>query len=173
MMLSPHESLTALKNELSHDDAERRCAAMRKLSQSGRKQSGVTANVILLVVDNNEEVRDLAVEALESSVMPTPNEVHELIQVLRETKDGEIEYWTATMLGRLGVVASGATAVLASCLLDSPYLAARERAAWALSEIGPAARSAMNALRQIGPEDPPRLQRLASSAIQSLVGRAA
>jgi len=173
MMLSPNESLAALNLELTHDDVDRRCSAMRKLAQSGRKQSGVTARVILLVADGNEEIRGWACEALESAIMPMPNEVNDLIQVLRETRDGEIEYWTATMLGRLGVVASGATAVLASCLLDSPCLAARERAAWALSEIGPAARSAMNALRQIGPEDPPRLQRLASSAIQSLVGRAA
>ena len=173
MMLSPHESLAALNFELTHDDADRRCLAMRQLAQSGRKQTGVTARVILLVADGNEETREWACEALESAIMPMPNEVNDLIQVLRETRDGEVEYWTATMLGRLGVVASGATAVLASCLLDSPSLAARERAAWALSEIGPAARSAMNALRQIGPEDPPRLQRLASSAIQSLIGRAA
>jgi len=172
-MLSSHESLDALKFELAHSDVERRCSAIRKIAQTADKQSGVTAAAILLVADRDEETRNWACEALESTIVPMPNEVHGLIELLRETNDGEIEYWAATMLGRLGTVAAGATAVLANCLLDSACLAARERAAWALAEIGPAARSAMNALRQIGPEDPPRLQRLTAAAMQSVVGRAA
>lgn len=172
-MLSSHESTDSLKFELSHHEVKRRCSAVRKLAQGGRNQSGITTAVILLVADQDEETRNWACEALESTVVPLPNEVSGLIELLRDKNDGEIEYWSATMLGRLGTVAAGATAVLANCLLDSPHLAARERAAWALSEIGPAARSAMNALRQVGPEDPPRLQRLAATAIQSVVGRAA
>jgi len=172
-MSSSHESLSAIKSELSHSDTKRRCNAMRKLAQSGSNQAGITASVIRLVADKNEEVCTWASEALESRIVPSPSEIVELIDLLRETKDGEVEYWTATMIGRLGSSASGATAVLANCLLDSPCLAARERAAWALSEIGPLARSAMNALKQIGPEDPPRLQRLAATAIASVVNRAA
>ena len=172
-MLSSHESSDSLFVELSHQDSERRCSAIRKIAQGRRDRSGVTAAVILLVADKDEATRHWACEALEATIVPMPNEVGGLIQLLRDKSDGEIEYWAATMLGRLGTAACGATGVLASCLLDSPYLAARERAAWALSEIGPAARSAMNALRQIGPDDPPRLQRLAATAIQSVVGRAA
>jgi hypothetical protein len=77
------------------------------------------------------------------------------------------------MIGRLGPAAAGATGVLANVLLDSSCLAARERAAWALSQIGPAARSALNSLRQIGSDDPPRLRRLAETAMAAVVGRAA
>jgi hypothetical protein len=172
-MLDAQQPLAALKSELTHSDVRRRCDAVRKVAQGTRDQSGVTASVIRLVADTDEEVRDWACESLESRIVPMPNEVSELIELLRETNDGEIEYWTATMLGRLGMVASSATGVLATCLLDSRCLAARERAAWALSEIGPAARAALNSLLQIGPDDPPRLQRLAASAIQSVVGRAA
>lgn len=172
-MLNAQQPLALLKAELTHNDPRRRCDAVRQLAQGPRDQAGVTASVIHLVVDDNEEIRDWACEALESHVTPMPNEVSELIELLRNTNEGEIEYWTATMIGRLGVVASGATGALANCLLESRCLAARERAAWALSEIGPAARAAVNALLQIGPDDPPRLQRLAASAIQSVVGRAA
>jgi hypothetical protein len=172
-MLSSSESLDAMRSALESTDLLRRRDAICKVAQNSRQQSGLTSAIISLVTDKDEEVRNWACEALETVIVPMPNEVLSLITLLRETNDGEIEYWTATMLGRLGPVAANATAVLASCLLDSRSLAARERAAWALSEIGPAARSAMNALRQIGSDDPPRLQRLAASAIQSLMGRAA
>lgn len=172
-MLSSHESPDSLIFELSHQDSQRRCSAIRKIAQGRRNRSGLTAAVILLVADKDDATRNWACEALETKIVPMPNEMSGLIELLRDKNDGEIEYWAATMLGRLGTMACGAAGVLANCLLDSPYLAARERAAWALSEIGPGARSAMNALRQIGPDDPPRLQRLAATAIQSVVGRAA
>ncbi len=172
-MVSSHESFDTLKSELVSQNPEHRCSAIRKIAQSGRHLTGITAAVILLVADKDEETRNWAFEALETAITPLPNEISGLIDLLRDKSDGEIEYWSATMLGRLGPVAGSATAVLANCLLDSACLAARERAAWALSEIGPAAGSAMNALRQIGPEDPPRLQRLAASAIESVVRRAA
>jgi len=172
MSITP-DSLDAIKIDLAHEDTKRRCDAVRTVAQSGRLQSGITATVIQLVADKNEEVCMWACEALESRISPSPTEVVELIELLRDAKDGEVAYWTATMIGRLGSNASGATAVLANVLLDSPCLAARERAAWALSEIGPPAKSAMNALKQIGPEDPPRLQRLAAFAIEAVVRRAA
>jgi len=172
-MSSSKESLLAIKSELSQSDVNRRCAAIRSIAQSESAHSGITTTVIRLVSDKNEEVSTWACESLVSRICPLPIEANDLIDLLRETKDGEVEYWAATMLGRLGPVASRATAVLANCLLESPCLAARERAAWALSEIGPPARSAINALKQIGPEDPPRLQRLAAAAIQSVVNRAA
>ncbi len=172
-MSSADSSLTILKSELTHTDPVHRQAALRTIAQGGKRQYGLTALVIALANDPDEETREWACEALESAILPSPNEVNDILKLLRDTRDGEIEYWSATMLGRLGVAASCATAALASCLLDSPCLAARERAAWALSEIGPAARSAINALRQISHDDPPRLQRLAASAIQSVVGRAA
>lgn len=172
-MSSSYESLNALKSELASHDTERRRAAIRQIAQDGSNPFGITAAVILLVADADEETRGWACEALESVIVPAPDEVSGLIELLRDKSDGEIEYWSATMLGRLGAIAGAATPVLANCMLDSRCLAARERAAWALSEIGPPARSAMNALRQIGPEDPPRLQRLAATAIQSVVARAA
>jgi len=163
----------AVLNDLKHADVDRRGAAIYRLVQQRTTVSGATIAVIRLVSDRNEDVSGWACEALESSVVPQAAELGDLIELLRDSKDGEIQYWTATMIGRLGAVGSSATAVLANCLLDSPCLAARERAAWALSEIGPSARSAINALKQIGPEDPPRLQRLAATAIQAVVNRAA
>ncbi len=133
----------------------------------------VTTLAIPLVSDPDDEVSAMASDLLESSLSPDVNELKALITLLRSAKDGEMEYWAATCIGRLGPAAADASASLAQCLLDSSFLAARERAAWALSQIGSGAKQAINALRQIGPEDPPRLQRLAATALQSIVGRAA
>lgn len=172
-MFNAQQPVAVLQTELTHRDPHHRCEAIRKIAQSGKTYVGLTATIIRLVADRDEETRAWACEALESLVVPEPSDLAELTQLLRETNDGDIEYWSATMIGRLGSAAGPATGALANCLLDSACLAARERAAWALSEIGPPARGAVNALLQIGPDDPPRLQRLAASAIQAVARRAA
>lgn len=165
---------STLKDRLGHAQTEVRRAAVRDVARQNTQQTGMTAAVIALVSDKDEQTRYWAAEALDRVVRPEPDEVPVLIDLIRNASDGEVEYWTATMLGRLGSVASRATGVLAAVLLDSSCLAARERAAWALSQIGPAARSSLNALRQIGQDDPPRLRRLAEIAMESLmVSRAA
>jgi HEAT repeat protein len=163
----------SLQDRLSHTSVAVRRAAVRELVESGGPHLGITAAVLALVVDRDDPTRQAACEALDRVIMPAPEELGSLIEIMRSACDGEVEYWTATMLGRLGASAARATGVLASALLDSSCLAARERAAWALTQIGPPARSSLNALRQIGKDDPPRLRRLAETAMQSLSGRAA
>jgi HEAT repeat protein len=170
MPFSSHPLVSSL---LSDTEVEIRRSAIRELLAATSHISGVTAIIVRLVADRDDEVRSAATECLERIVTPSSDEVHDLTQLLRETCDGEVEYWAATMLGRIGRPAERATGALASVLLDSPCLAARERAAWALGQIGPGARAALNALRQINHDDPPRLRRLAETAIHSMNQRAA
>ncbi|WP_372726322.1 hypothetical protein, partial [Novipirellula sp.] len=59
-----------------------------------------------------------------------------------------------------------------SCVLNSMYLPARERAVWALAEIGPAAANAIESLEKTAEAAPPRLKRLAKEAIKT-IGNAA
>jgi len=167
------ETSTSLKDRLTHPVSAVRRAAVRELLHFRPGCGGITAIVLPLVVDPDEQTRHWACESLDRVVKPEVNELTDLIDTLRSTKDGEIEYWTATMIGRLGPSAAAATATLATVLLDSSCLAARERAAWAITQIGPAARSALNSLRQIGNDDPPRLRRLAESALASVSAKAA
>lgn len=173
-MTTPSDSsaLAVLKLALAHSDSARRLAAVKSLADLPTGTS-VASLAIPLVSDPDDQVSAMASDLLESSISPNLNELKDLISLLRSAKDGEMEYWAATCIGRLGPAAADASASLAQCLLDSSFLAARERAAWALSQIGSGAKQAINALRQIGPEDPPRLQRLAATALQSIVGRAA
>ncbi|RPH81274.1 MAG: HEAT repeat domain-containing protein [Planctomycetaceae bacterium] len=166
-------SQTLVFNRLIDTEVVIRRNAIRELLAHSSAITGLTAVVVRLVADRDEAVRATATECLEKIVKPGVEEVTELTTLLRETCDGEVEYWAATMLGRIGFPAERSVGALASVLLDSPCLAARERAAWALGQIGPGARAALNALRQIGHDDPPRLRRLAETAINTMNQRAA
>jgi len=164
---------TSLLCRLGDADVSIRRNAVRELLEQPAWATGLTTALIRLVSDRDEMVRHGATECLERIADPGSDEVADLTRILRETCDGETEYWAATMLGRIGPQADRAVGALASVLLDSSCLAARERAAWALGRIGPAARMALNALRQIGQDDPPRLRRLAEAAVSALSHRAA
>jgi len=171
--MMPQEYSPSIKDRLAHPSTFVRRSAVRELFHFRPACVGLTAAVLPLVVDPDEQTRHWACESLDRVLKPELTELPDLIETLRGTTDGEIEYWTATMIGRLGPDAASATGVLATVLLDSSCLAARERAAWAISQIGPAARSAVNSLRQIGNDDPPRLRRLAESALAVVSGKAA
>lgn len=169
----PQEYSPSIKERLTHPATIVRRSAVRELFHFRIACTGLTSTVLSLVVDPDEQIRHWACESLERVLRPELDELPELIDTLRRTNDGEVEYWAATMIGRLGPDAASATGVLANVLLDSSCLAARERAAWAISQIGPAARSAVNSLRQIGSDDPPRLRRLAETALAVVSGKAA
>lgn len=115
----------------------------------------------------------LAAEALEMLGPPPKSLLPELLKVLESHDDGEVAYWTVTLIGRLGPAAAPATGTLTRILAESPYLPVRERAAWALARIGTAAASAAAALLRAAEGGPPRLSRLATQALESVRGMAA
>ena len=129
---------------------------------------GLSVPVVSLAGSSNDEIRMWSAEALESSIQPDASEVLALMQLLRQADDGEICYWAATMLGRLGPEAAVAADALEQCLRESMYLPARERATWALSQIGPAAAVALDALNEAAATAPPRLQRLATETLEAI-----
>lgn len=138
--------------------------------------TGITVAVVRLSGSSNDEVRRWAAESLESSIIPAVGEVDELAELLYAGHDGEVCYWAATMLGRLGSDvgprARAAVNALETCLSDSLYLPARERSAWALSQIGPPAASAATTLRRTAEDAPPRLKKLVTKALR-VIGEAA
>ena len=60
---------------------------------------------------------------------------------LRLLVDGgeQSAYWAATLLGRLGEEAAAAAGPLGQSLTQSFHASVRQRAAWALQRLGPAA----------------------------------
>lgn len=146
--------------------------ALRQISWQ-ESVTGLTAAVILLAGDRDEEVRMWSAEVLETSIQPDPSEVGTLVEVLETSVGPEVGYWAATMLGRLGESAVAATGALEACLREAAYPPSRERAAWALGQLGPQACSAIPALQRAAQTGPPRLQRIATAAIRSIVGHEA
>lgn len=153
--------------QLKSDSVEDQLQALRQIS-SHDQVAGLAVPVVGLSGSSNDEVRMWAAEALESSVRPEASEVLMLIQQLDAGPDGEICYWAATMLGRLGTEAAMAADALDRCLRESMYLPARERATWALSQIGFRARVAVPSLREAAESAPPRLRQLAGEALRAI-----
>ncbi len=145
---------------------------LQKLSASG-KVTGLSAQIVALAGSSDDDVRTLAADVLESGVAVQSDEIPALVRLLTETNDGEVSYWAATLLGRLGRDAAIAVPSLEHCLSRSLYLPARERAAWALCRIGKAASPAMPTLRSAAIDGPPRLKRLAIEALEAIRGAAA
>lgn len=142
--------------------------ALRQIS-SHELVRGLATEIVKLSGAANDDLRMWAAEAMENSVQASPADVGELISLMEQSPDGEVCYWSATMLGRLGIQAAASLPALENCMLHSEYLAARERAVWAISQIGPAATAAIPTLRKTSRElNHPRLQRMAAEAIRRL-----
>lgn len=157
--------------QLQGDSVEECIAALRQIIQQD-SVTGLALWVVPLAGSLDDDVRIYAAEAMESTIQPTLSEQLRLIQILESAHDSEISYWAATMLGRLGSDAGAAADVLDSCVRQSMFLPARERAAWALSQIGPAASIALPTLREAAETAPSRLKHLAAVAIQRIEGEA-
>ncbi|MDG2220550.1 MAG: HEAT repeat domain-containing protein [Rubripirellula sp.] len=156
--------------QLQGDSVDGCIAALQKIG-SQDSVTGLTVWVVPLAGSPHDEVRIHAAEALESTIRPSVSEQLMLIQLLESNHDSEICYWSATMLGRLGNDAGAAANALEACVRQSMYLPARERAAWALSQIGPAASVALPTLREAAETAPPRLKQLATAAIEQIEGK--
>ena len=111
---------------------------------------------------------DWAHAALESLGPPAANDAAALAKLLSD-EALDVAYWAATLLGRLGEDdGSSCGAVvkpLVTALEHYPESAVRERAAWALGQIGPTAAEALPALQAAAAGTIPRLARLAKDAI--------
>ncbi|MGI9468150.1 MAG: HEAT repeat domain-containing protein, partial [Rubripirellula sp.] len=143
---------------------------LQTLVEIGRHSNvlGVSDLVIRLAGSRDDSVRAAAAQTLESSVQPSQVELPALAALLSDRADGEISYWAATLLGRLGQEAVDATPALCDCLTNSSFLPARERAVWALQNIGAAASDSIPALRAVSEVAPARLQLLCREAISKI-----
>ncbi len=135
--------------------------------------SGYTLACIEMIASPDPEVRSWAAEVLEDSILPDRNELRRLTTRMIASNNGEVCYWVATMLGRMGEEASSAVDALAICARDSRYLPARERSVWALRQIGPASAAAVSVLEEVAEDAPPRLSRMARHAIDAIRSNAA
>lgn len=111
---------------------------------------------------------ELVAEALENCQVPLG--ALQQLQTYLHSNDGDQAYWAATFLGRLRTAANCAQQGLTALALnDAQALAARQRAVWALQQIGPLAPETCRQLRQLESTNDPRLKRLLNALLNQTV----
>jgi HEAT repeat protein len=145
------------------DPNERRQAAETLAQQAEAAQAAAVA-LVRVTGDDDEEVREAAVGALEDLGPPLVEQLGELAALVADP-NADVAYWAVTLLGRLGTEAAAAVPALTAALEPPTAMAVRQRAAWALGNIGAAAAAARPALERAAREPDPRLARLASEAL--------
>ncbi len=160
--------IATLAARLTDSDPAARLAAAEHLAQSGEAAAAAAVPLVTACGDDDDEIREQAVAALEGLGVPPPEAIDDLIPLAAAT-DPLVAYWAITLLGRSGQAAAAAVAAVAERLGAGAAPEVAQRAAWALGKIGPAAVSAKEALRAAAGSADPRLARLAGEAL-ALVG---
>ena len=170
---NPKDAMTAdvqrLTSDLAAADPVTRTQAAEEISRLGSEAAPVAVALVRATGDDTEEVREYAAAALEEMGPPAVEDVGSLAALLSDSA-ADAGYWAATLLGRLEANAAPAVPLLSAAVTGSKDMSVRQRAAWALGQIGPPAGSALDALKQAAASDDPRLARLAQRAIEQISG---
>jgi HEAT repeat protein len=150
------------------DTAEQTAAAM-KLATLGHKAQVAAVALVRTVGIPDEEVLEACTAALEELGPPAADQIRPLAALANDCSS-DVAYWAVTLIGRGGNIASAAVPDLIRVLESDADLPVRERAAWALGEIGPAAQASAPALRTAASSTDARLCRLAAKALEAVGG---
>ena len=156
--------------DLSHSDAKERQRAAEQRARLGPDAVGAAIPLARGSGDESAEVREWCMAALEELGPPAPDDLPGLVELLK-SKQSDVSYWAATLLGRLQGEGAPATEALAGVLSSTRPIAIRHRAAWALGEIGPRAQSAIPVLQEAAQDADPRLARLARQSLERIEGK--
>ena len=159
------QDVSQLMDALGSASAADRLEAPRQLARAGESARGAAVPLVRAMGDEEEEVREWAASALEEMGPPSHDDVPALGELLSSKTASDVRYWAATLLGRAQDARAVEPLIQA---LSSDDLAVRERAAWALGRIGPAARAAIEPLRAAASSDQARLARVASRALEQV-----
>lgn len=160
-------SLETLKMELRDPSVEVRLNAAEALARMGEEARPAAVALVAACGDVDSEVRDWATAALEGMGPPSSDNLKPLIDLLH-IDNPLVAYWAATLLGRLEDAAADAVDALVKSMRESTATEVRQRSAWALGRIGPAAKAAIPALQKAAGDRDPRLSQLAQTAIDQI-----
>lgn len=158
---------SALATQLESADTQSRLRAAESLSRMAEAAAPAAVSLVRACGDTADELREFAVAALEDLGPPPPETIGQLITLV-DHAGPLVAYWAATLLGRAGESAASAVPALAKCVDSTAELSVRQRAAWALGKIGPAAGGGREALTRAARHDDPRLARLAAEALEAI-----
>ena len=146
--------------KLNSPDVVIQAEAAESLAHMGTDARTAAVPLVKAAASTDERVREWVVAALESVGVPAAEDLADLRQLVSEEED-DVAYWAITLLGRLKDHAAPAVPLLIEALKHSPYPHNRQRAAWALGKIGPAAKDALPALHEAAHGTDRRLSRIA------------
>ncbi len=153
------------RQDLSSSDVDIRANAAEQLSHA---EGAATAAVELVTACGDvEAVQTWAVAALEE-LGPPPLTALPFLTAAVLSPHALVAYWSATLLGRLGPDGSDSQTSLAHAVLESTEGAVRERAAWALGQVGANSTLALRALHEAAATNSVRLARLAKESLQQI-----
>ncbi len=152
--------------KLGNENIAVRAEAAERLSRLA-EEAQPAAVALVKATGDDESVSQWAVAALEE-LGPPPAGLAKELAALTAGEHELVAYWSITLLGRLGSAAASTTETLVAALESSPHLAAQQRAAWALGEIGVRSESVTEALRQASQATDPRLAKLAAQSLAKL-----
>lgn len=153
--------------QLASADADARATAAETLGQMAVDAAPAAVPLVEACRDDDDRVREWAVAALED-LGPPPKDAVKPLTLLVGDKNPLAGYWAATLLGRCGEAAASAVNALAKAVDGGADREVRQRAAWALGQIGPAASAARGVLEKAAADADERLARLASDALAGL-----
>ncbi len=157
----------AVVRRLTSPDVAERTEAAELLARAGAAAVAAALPLVTACGDEDEQVREWAVAALEDLGPPLAGSLAALSGLV-SAANPLVAYWATTLLGRSGQDAASATTALATAVQSATDSAVRERAAWALGRIGPAAVAARGSLEQAAASGEQRLARLAAEALAAI-----
>jgi HEAT repeat protein len=156
--------LQSLIHQLLSVKSSEQLAAAEALARLGEDAQPASVALVSTLRTSDPATREWLATALETLGPPASTQIGELTKLAGDPSL-DAAYWAITLLGRAGSDAASAVGALVNILRDSEESALRERAAWALGNIGPAAASAVPSLREAAAGSEPRLARLAHQAL--------
>ncbi len=156
--------ISSLIAALRSGQPDERHAAAEKLANLESDAQGAAVALVEALASADDETREWVVAALEGLGAPRVEDLGNLAGLLR-SPGLDSAYWAATLMGRLETGGAAAVPGLIEALLTHGELAVRQRAAWALGQIGPAAVAAREALQSAAESGDARLATLVREAI--------
>lgn len=159
--------ITDLGEQLSSSDPPTRNNAAKLLSQNADAAVDVAIELVRYSGDPDRVVAEYCVATLEELGPPAASQLEPLAE-LAVSENPDVAYWAVTLMGRAGVAATDHAMLLGDIVISEADVVVRERAAWALSRIGPAASVAAPQLRSISEDQPDSLVRAVAKALETI-----
>jgi HEAT repeat protein len=159
--------ISELGDILSSDDQAMRRRAAEVLSQNADAAVDVAVDLVRHVADSDRVVAEYCVATLEELGPPAASQLDDLA-ILASDNHADVAYWAVTLIGRSGAAAATHALRLGDVVASDAPPQVRERAAWALGRIGPAAMAAVPQLESSTHAVPQSVARAVAQALTSI-----